>query len=129
MSTTERKPIRPFGPSNRPDTCLYCGAGLKHDVFKGSTHKTAISLCCRARVEQRTRRTPTSDWDVVLACTGCGRELVGDAEDTEVRTTVVPERRSRDKGYAGYFCTRSCGYRFGLLAARQGVRYRQRAEP
>lgn len=118
---------RSFNPSNLPHTCLYCGTKLRQAVYKGHTLQSTISLCCQARVDQRMeRRAGTGGWRNVRFCTGCSRELVGDAEDTEVRETVVPERRSEMYGYHDCFCTRDCGYSFGLLAARKGVRYTQR---
>jgi uncharacterized protein CbrC (UPF0167 family) len=120
---------RDFNPSNKPGTCIYCGAGLRHSVFKAHTFKNTISLCCQARVDQRMKRQPgIAGWAQERFCTVCGRSMVGDAEDTEVRVTEVPERRSAEAGYAGLFCTRDCGYRFGLLAARKGIRYTRRED-
>jgi hypothetical protein len=126
---TERKAIRPFNPSNRPDTCLYCGVGLKYTVFSEQRYARTVSLCCQAPVRQDYGVWEGS-WGGQLACSACNRVLVGDTEDTETVEHVTPERRSRDKGYGGYFCTRDCGYRFGLLAAEKGVRYTKRpADP
>lgn len=117
---------RDFNPSNEPQTCLYCGAKLKHTVYRGHVLKNTISLCCQARVDQRMeRQNSVGGWRSVRFCTGCSRELVGDAEDTEVRETAVPERRSELAGHHGFFCTVDCGYRFGRLAAEKGVRYRR----
>lgn len=116
---------RDFNPSNEPGTCIYCGARLRQSVFKAHTIKRTVSLCCQAPVESQMFRDPKiiASWRSGYYCTACKRELVGDAEDTEVQVTEVPEKRSAVAGYADLFCTRDCGYQFGLIAALQGVRY------
>ena len=119
--------IRPFNPSNRPQTCLYCGAKLRHTVYPETSYKTTVSLCCQAPTAE-SWGTRDGRWGSHLYCSACTRELVGDADDVETRTHVTPERTSELAGYAGYFCTRDCGYRFGVLAAEKGTRYR-RVEP
>jgi len=122
-----RPPVRPFNPSNQPETCLYCGTKLKVTVFQGHSWSSTVSLCCQAPLATDHTMRWRDGKDHVM-CSQCRRELVPDADDTETKTTVVPERRSEHAGYAGYFCTRDCGYRFGVLAAEKGVRYR-RTEP
>lgn len=126
-AATNGKPTRrAFNPSNEPDTCLYCGSRLYAHPGKEYTLKNTVTLCCQAPVEQRIERDDTlSGWRSVSRCSTCRRELVVDADDTEVRERTEVYGRSDTRGYDGVFCTLDCGYRFGQLAASKGVRYRK----
>lgn len=116
---------RVFGPSNEPMTCLYCGTKLRRQIFKAHRYTQTISLCCQAPIVFATIPDPSTlaNWRNSKACQTCGREITGH-DDTEDRVVERPERQSRYAGRDDTFCTVDCGYRFGLLAARKGVRYR-----
>lgn len=128
-ATNGRRRVRPFNPSNLPDTCLYCGVALPEHPGKEYTHKNTVSLCCRGAVARAMEpdSSTLANWRSVMRCSICRRELVGDADDIETVETVSVFGRSDTRGYDGDFCTLDCGYRFGVLAASKGVRYRQLA--
>ena len=115
---------RPFNPSNQAGSCLYCGKKLSAHVGKEITHKNTVTLCCQAPIHHNGAYRWSGGPE--YSCSRCRRVIQMDGDDTEVQERTVVYGQRDYLGYDGLFCTANCGYRFGVLAAKKGVRYTKR---
>ena len=89
---------RPYGASNQPDTCVWCGNKLRHKIKDWHEERTQIPI------------PEEQQWD----------------PDVTTRTHVrnVTDRRAEKGGdyEDGLFCGLRCGYMFGVRMGELGRR-------
>lgn len=113
---------RPFGATNQPGTCLWCGKKLR---WKGTCTKErvpwptpALSPCCRAQLYAGNSGTPADGIASSAWCEACEKN-----HDPKMR--IVSRERWYDKpgDYGdGHFCGLRCGHAFGCALADNGRR-------
>ena len=93
---------RPFGATNAPDTCLWCGNKLRHKVTE--SHYEEI----RVEVPEELR------WDPAVT-------------HRKQSKSVADKRAEKGGDYQdGFFCGLRCGYQFGERLAQLGRRLNPR---
>lgn len=121
--------MRPFGATNKPNTCLWCGKKL---VFEYKTEWEQTN-----RKPRECGRYITSGYYDVERCGD--RDISWDEKENVwrcskghvvnfIRRAISREKRSDKPGHHGLFCTLSCGYLFGVALAQQGRRLEPKKE-
>lgn len=90
---------RPFGASNEPDTCIWCGKKLRHRQV--TAKMTVGDAKAKGHKLSRTQQSMKDDWHVEVVIGY--KEKGGDYVD-------------------GHFCGLRCGYMFGVAMADNGRR-------
>jgi len=100
---------RPFGASNAPKTCLWCGRKLRFKALQSHTEITQVLL------------DPKNEKD---------QYLIEEGQITRKRyKTIIDERDTIGGDYRdGFFCGLRCGYEFGVRMAQLDKRLKMKEE-
>ncbi len=123
--THYRQSARPFGPSNKKGTCLWCGLRLrwkydtKHAYIRKWNQPTECYYCSAGK---EATWTPIEGEPDRFTCDNCDNDMQG-----RQKRKVVS--RTKRKGYEkpgdygdGHFCGLRCAYDFAVAVANNGRR-------
>lgn len=112
--------MKEFGYNWGPETCLWCGGKLPKKIvteYERATEWSPPKKCneCDGPHGKKT-------WEPIVDHFfrhACGCEMPG-----ERPRKVISQVDTGERGWngAGHFCSLTCGWRFGLSAARAGFR-------
>lgn len=95
---------RPFGASNQPNTCIWCGRKLRFKVLKSHYNMTVVPLDPNDLAYEEHSHTTRKSYK-----------------------NVVDERATVGGDYQdGFFCGLRCAYQFGVRMAQLGRRLQEK---
>lgn len=105
---------RPFGATNAPGTCLWCGRKLQtvYHTDRERTEKLHPPSKCPF-CKSRKGFTPLEDRR--FECKGCYTEVYGDHVYRVVKRTPIYNKPGARGD--GFFCTLECAYNFAVSLA------------